>query len=80
MKSLSKISSSVSPSATLAVNALAKKMKADGMDVISFGAGEPDLTRPPRSVSQASKPSAKVRRAIRLLPERSLSGKPSASA
>ena len=46
MKSLSKISSSVSPSATLAVNALAKKMKADGLDVISFGAGEPDFDTP----------------------------------
>ena len=37
MKSLSKIAASVSPSATLAVSALAKKMKADGLDVISFG-------------------------------------------
>lgn len=46
MKSLSRIAASVSPSATLAVNALAKKMKADGMDVISFGAGEPDFDTP----------------------------------
>ena len=46
MKSLSKIAASVSPSATLAVSALAKKMKADGLDVISFGAGEPDFDTP----------------------------------
>ena len=46
MKSLSKIASSVSPSATLAVNALAKKLKADGLDVISFGTGEPDFDTP----------------------------------
>ena len=46
MKTLSKIASSVSPSATLAVNALAKKLKADGLDVISFGTGEPDFDTP----------------------------------
>lgn len=46
MKSLSKIASSVSPSATLAVNALAKKLKAEGLDVISFGTGEPDFDTP----------------------------------
>ena len=46
MKSLSHIASSVSPSATLAVNALAKKLKADGLDVISFGTGEPDFDTP----------------------------------
>ena len=46
MKTLSKIASSVSPSATLAVNALAKKLKAEGLDVISFGTGEPDFDTP----------------------------------
>ena len=40
MKPLSKIAAGVSPSATLAVSALAKKMKAEGKDVIGFGAGE----------------------------------------
>ena len=39
MKALSKIAAGVSPSATLAVSALAKKMKAEGKDVIGFGAG-----------------------------------------
>lgn len=46
MKALSKIASSVSPSATMAVNSLAKKLKADGLDVISFGTGEPDFDTP----------------------------------
>jgi aspartate aminotransferase len=39
----SKISSSV----TLAIAAKAKKMKADGIKVIDFGAGEPDFNTPP---------------------------------
>ena len=48
MKALSKIAAGVSPSATLAVSALAKKMKAEGKDVIGFGAGEPDFATPDR--------------------------------
>ena len=32
----------IKPSITLAVTAKAAKLKADGLDVISFGAGEPD--------------------------------------
>lgn len=36
----------ISPSVTLAITAKAKKMKADGEDVISFGAGEPDFNTP----------------------------------
>ena len=38
--SLSKRAMGVSPSLTLAISAKAKKMKADGLDVVSFGAGE----------------------------------------
>ncbi len=34
------------PSSTLAVNALAKEMRQRGIDVIGFGAGEPDFTTP----------------------------------
>ncbi|MHC4697381.1 MAG: aminotransferase class I/II-fold pyridoxal phosphate-dependent enzyme, partial [Planctomycetota bacterium] len=34
-------------SATLAVTAKAARMRADGIDVISFGAGEPDFDTPP---------------------------------
>lgn len=48
MKAISKIAASVSPSATLAVNALAKKMRAEGKDVIGFGTGEPDFATPDR--------------------------------
>lgn len=36
----------VSPSPTLAITAKAKAMKAAGVDVISFGAGEPDFDTP----------------------------------
>lgn len=37
---------SIKPSATLAVTAKAKEMKAAGIDIISFGAGEPDFDTP----------------------------------
>ena len=46
MKELSNVACSVEPSATLSVDALAKKLKAEGMDVIGFGAGEPDFETP----------------------------------
>lgn len=36
----------ISPSPTLAIDAQAKKMKAEGVDVISFGVGEPDFDTP----------------------------------
>ena len=36
----------IKPSITLAVTAKAGKMKADGVDVVSFGAGEPDFDTP----------------------------------
>ncbi|HOK66262.1 MAG TPA: pyridoxal phosphate-dependent aminotransferase [Anaerohalosphaeraceae bacterium] len=36
----------VAPSATLAVTSRAKEMKAQGLDVLSFGAGEPDFDTP----------------------------------
>ncbi len=38
--------SMVKPSPTLAISAKAKAMKADGIDVIGFGAGEPDFDTP----------------------------------
>jgi aspartate aminotransferase len=43
---LSRKAASISPSSTLAIDAKAKKMKADGFDVIGFGAGEPDFDTP----------------------------------
>ncbi|MCX5745431.1 MAG: pyridoxal phosphate-dependent aminotransferase [Proteobacteria bacterium] len=36
----------IKPSITLAVTAKAAKLKADGVDIISFGAGEPDFDTP----------------------------------
>ena len=36
----------IQPSATLKITAMAKKMKKEGLDVISFGAGEPDYDTP----------------------------------
>jgi aspartate aminotransferase len=43
---LSKIVSSAEGSATLAITALVKKLKAEGKDVLSFSAGEPDFPTP----------------------------------
>lgn len=42
----SKKAQQISPSLTLAITAKAKKMKADGIDVVGFGAGEPDFNTP----------------------------------
>ncbi|HHW67900.1 MAG: aspartate aminotransferase [Epulopiscium sp.] len=36
----------ITPSSTLAVTAKAKQMKAEGIDVVGFGAGEPDFDTP----------------------------------
>ncbi|NQT94810.1 MAG: pyridoxal phosphate-dependent aminotransferase [Candidatus Omnitrophica bacterium] len=43
---LSKRITGISPSATLTITSKAKAMKKDGIDVISFGAGEPDFDTP----------------------------------
>ena len=43
---VSKRAGSVQPSATIAVSARAKELKAQGVDVVSFGAGEPDFDTP----------------------------------
>ena len=45
----------ISPSATLAVDATAKAMRAAGRDVIGFGAGEPDFPTPEHIVAAAEK-------------------------
>ena len=44
--SLSERTLAISPSVTLAIDAQAKKLRAEGMDVIPFGAGEPDFCTP----------------------------------
>ncbi|MCL2392834.1 MAG: pyridoxal phosphate-dependent aminotransferase [Oscillospiraceae bacterium] len=46
MKDISKIAAAVKTSTTLKVDALFKQMKADGKDVVGFGAGEPDFDTP----------------------------------
>lgn len=43
---LSNKAKSISPSPTLAIDAKAKQMKSEGVDVIGFGAGEPDFDTP----------------------------------
>ncbi|MDD3926342.1 MAG: pyridoxal phosphate-dependent aminotransferase [bacterium] len=49
---LSQRAVNLSPSPTMAIDAKAKQMKADGIDVIGFGAGEPDFDTP-QHVKQA---------------------------
>jgi aspartate aminotransferase len=51
---------SIAPSATLAVDAKAKALKAAGEPVIGFGAGEPDFPTPPHIVDAAAAATAVV--------------------
>ena len=46
MKEISRIAANVQASTTLKVDAMFKQMKADGKDVVGFGAGEPDFDTP----------------------------------
>ena len=46
MKELSRVASAVQASTTVAIDSKAKQMKADGIDVVGFGAGEPDFNTP----------------------------------
>ena len=46
LKELAQIASAVQVSSTMAMDALAKQMAADGVDVVGFGAGEPDFNTP----------------------------------
>lgn len=43
---ISERAKNISPSLTLAITAKAKAMKAQGLDIVSFGAGEPDFNTP----------------------------------
>ena len=54
MSVLSNRAKSLKPSPTLAINAKAKSMQAQGISVISFGAGEPDFDTP-ENIKQAAK-------------------------
>lgn len=46
MNQIAALAATLSPSLTLAIDAKAKKLKAEGVDVCGFGAGEPDFDTP----------------------------------
>jgi aspartate aminotransferase len=54
MQQLAQRATTLTPSLTLAIDAKAKKMKADGIDVCGFGAGEPDFDTPQHIKDAAS--------------------------
>lgn len=51
--SVSRRAKEIAPSLTLEITAKAKKMKADGLSVIGFGAGEPDFNTPDFIINSA---------------------------
>lgn len=55
MKRASDRLSRVHPSATLGISARARELRAQGIDVISFGAGEPDFATPEHVVAAAAR-------------------------
>ena len=46
MLQISRRAAQIAPSATLAIDTRAKALKAEGRDVVGFGAGEPDFDTP----------------------------------
>jgi aspartate aminotransferase len=52
---ISKHAAALSPSLTLAIDSKAKQMKAEGLDVVGFGAGEPDFDTPQHIKDAAAK-------------------------
>ncbi len=52
---ISQRAASLSPSLTLAVDSKAKQLKAEGQDVVGFGAGEPDFDTPQHIKDAAAK-------------------------
>jgi aspartate aminotransferase len=50
---ISRRAAALTPSLTLIIEAKAKQMKADGIDVVGFGAGEPDFATP-RHITEAA--------------------------
>ncbi len=53
--SISKKVSGIAPSLTLEITAKAKKLKAEGVSIIGFGAGEPDFNTPEYIINSAKK-------------------------
>lgn len=56
MKDLSRRVRNIAPSLTVEIDTLAKKLKADGKDIVSLGAGEPDFDTP-EEIREAGKAS-----------------------
>jgi aspartate aminotransferase len=52
---ISQRAAGLSPSLTLAIDSKAKQMKAEGLDVVGFGAGEPDFDTPQHIKDAAAK-------------------------
>lgn len=52
---LSKKAENINPSITLAITAKANELKSQGIDVVSFGAGEPDFNTPENIIQAAIK-------------------------
>src|SRR3712207_9512977 len=61
MPRISRRVGSIAESATLAVDAKAKSLKAAGRDVVGFGAGEPDFPTPEHIVEAAREACGQVR-------------------
>jgi aspartate aminotransferase len=55
MQQLAQRATTLTPSMTLAIDAKAKKLKADGVDICGFGAGEPDFDTPQHIKDAAAK-------------------------
>jgi aspartate aminotransferase len=55
MKRASQRLARIPPSATLGISARARELRAEGVDVISFGAGEPDFPTPEHVVAAAAR-------------------------
>ena len=58
---LSKLARTLKPSATLAITAKAKELRSKGVDIIGFGAGEPDFDTPENIKLAAKRPRIKTR-------------------
>ena len=61
MERISQRAGAIAESMTMAITARAAQLKADGVDVIGFGAGEPDFPTPPHIVAAAAEAAAKPR-------------------
>src|ERR1051325_686475 len=55
MQQLAQRATTLTPSLTLAIDAKDKKLKAEGLDVVGFGAGEPDFDTPQHIKDAATK-------------------------